>query len=576
VAFGEQGERPDGFDFSPPTNCPGPWSKAILVVELSGPRPPGEPNANIRLLFGDPGSDQGPGLIFMGSPQEHGLLPAWRVERDVTEIASIFTRPQRLFALSETDNGTSYDPEFSDVGASSIKLMLFHATTRTPAPHIADVVMGTSFLSGGGALGLVLPRNIERAYVDVYAQVAEGPARLWYSCVSSEDARKWPSLLNGFAMGAARGLTYDPDQGCAAGPFGAYREVEVFVDGERAGLAPVFPWLPSNIHNEVRDTVDYPAPSTQALNMLPSRVDLTPFAARLSDGLLHHVLVREAPSGGGRVVAGQLLLYLDHGRAQVTGALTQNTLATQPATPTVQDGLAQLGNTVSGTIDTQLQRQFVIQGYVDTSHGRITSRVSQASRFANLQTVSVTGMATQDIPVGDESATDYYQKVQLSSSISRTSRRMHGTTLLSEDREHASVPLTIEYHFSGVRAYSPDESLPLAIPRAFDFTAHQARLIRTSHYRRGMPRYDTDLADSFNASRSRRWPAGTDSNWDSTRRYLFTDSAGSCYSAALTTLSGVLQTRTRGTACPDGTNAVRWYAHTDGSPDAIGWGPPQP
>jgi hypothetical protein len=571
VQFGRAAET-EGFQWDPPTNCPGPWSKAILLVELTGPRPSGEPNANLRLMFYglDRGGDAGGGMLFMGAPQEHAGLSTWWLERDVTEIASIFTHRQFLYALSEGDNAQSYDPDFSEITASRIRVVLFPATTRTPAPRIADMVVGSTQPDVGYALDLQLPRNIERAYLDVYSQVAEGNARAWYSCVPSADAQRWPSLLNGFAMGGARQLESDPDQGCAAAN-GSYREVEVTVDGTLAGLAPVFPWLPSNIHNHFRGTVDLPAPTVQALNMLPFRVDLTPFAALLSDGLPHNIGVRQV-AGGGYVFAGQLLLYLDHGRTQVTGALTRNTLANQPSIPIVSDGLAQSGDTVAGVIDTRLQRQFVIEGYVDTSHGRITSRVVQTNRFVNTQTLSVTGLATSQIANGTRSATDYVQKVRLSSTVNQTSQRLRGTTLLSDDRLYLTYPLLIDYRYAGDRVR---DSLPYTLGRTFAFKVHQARGLRSGHFRRGMTKYDTTLSDVLDASHDWTNPDdGTppvNSNWLSTRTYLFTDTLGSCYSAGLTTAAGVLQTRTRGSACPNG-NGIRWFAHPDGSPDAIGWG----
>lgn len=571
VQFG-RASGTDGFQWDPPTNCPGPWSKAILLVELTGPRPSGEPNANLRLMFYglDRGGDAGGGMLFMGAPQEHAGLTTWWLERDVTEIASIFTRRQFLYALSEGDNAQSYDPEYSEITASRVRVLLFPATTRTPAPRIADMVVGSTQPDVGYALDLQLPRNIERAYLDVYSQVAEGNARAWYSCVPTADAQRWPSLLNGFAMGGQRQLESDPDQGCAAAN-GSYREVEVTVDGTLAGLAPVFPWLPSNIHNHFRGTVDLPAPTVQALNMLPFRVDLTPFAALLSDGLTHNIGVRQV-AGGSYVFAGQLLLYLDHGRTQVTGALTRNTLANQPGIPIVSDGLAQSGETVAGVIDTRLQRNFVIEGYVDTSHGRITSRVVQTNRFVNTQTLSVTGPATRDIADGNQFPTDYVQKVRLSSTVNQTSQRLRGTTLLSDDRLYLTYPLLIDYRYAGDRAR---DSLPYTLGRNFAFKVHQARGLRSGHFRRGMTKYDTTLSDVLDASHDWTNPddgtPSVNSNWSSTRSYLFTDTLGSCYSAGLTTASGVLQTRTRGTACPNG-NGIRWFAHPDGSPDAIGWG----
>ena len=105
------------------------------------------------------------------------------------------------------------------------------------------------------------------------------------------------------------------------------------------------------------------------------------------------------------------------------------------------------------------------------------------------------------------------------------------------------------------------ESLPAPLTDYNDLELRHARAVRASHYRRGSTRYETNLSDVFNGSTHQRDATETDPggtfDWDSTRRYLFTDNRGSCYSAGLTTANGELQTRTRGTACPNGRNGIR-------------------
>jgi hypothetical protein len=106
---------------------------------------------------------------------------------------------------------------------------------------------------------------------------------------------------------------------------------------------------------------------------------------------------------------------------------------------------------------------------------------------------------------------------------------------------------------------------------------HQARGQRTNQYRRGTARYMTDLSDIFDGVRHQTGREG-DSNLvvtelGSDRAYLFTDNRGGCYSADLSTEDGELQTRTRGQACPNGINGLRWWSHPDGSPDSMGWAP---
>jgi hypothetical protein len=358
--------------------------------------------------------------------------------------------------------------------------------------------------------------------------------------------------------------------GCSADT-GSYREIEVFIDGRRAGLAPMFPWMPSVIGPS---NLDFPAPSVQALNMMPFRVDLTPFAARLSDGQPHTILARDA-SGGNAVVTGQLLLYLDKGRSVVTGAVTLNTLANQPGVPTIMHTLTQSGDTVEGDITTFLRREYRIEGYVDTSHGRVRTNLYQVSRFANTQHLKVVGPNPFELPRNEPYTQDYLQTVRLSNTVDRVTRRLAGTTLLAEDRDYTTWPITIDFHNGGEVQWF--ESLPAPLSSHTELAAHQARGQRGTHYRLGASSpYSSRLVDQFDASH--KWleatptSPGGDYDWWSKRRYLFTDNRGSCYSAGLTTANGELQTRTRGTECPNG-NGIRWYAHPDGAPEPTLWMP---
>src|SRR5205814_7894426 len=66
---------------------------------------------------------------------------------------------------------------------------------------------------------LTLPTNVERAYLDVIAQ-SQSNDEFWYFCVPSDQATNLES--------------------CGNTPF---RETEVTLDGQPAGVAPVYPWI---------------------------------------------------------------------------------------------------------------------------------------------------------------------------------------------------------------------------------------------------------------------------------------------------------------------------------------------
>jgi len=565
------------FTWTPSGACTGPHSKIILAVELSGSR---DISAGVmRIHFstaetGDssPGPQPGGGVLFMGSPQETDLVGTWRFERDVTEYADAFNRGMQIGYATGTRDNEYLDFDPLSVRGLSVKLIYYPTTSATPAQRRADAMRSLdsdnmqSIAPGASWTFGDLPRNIERAYLDVMARVMHD--RVWYSCVPTAALTMFPQLDSRFGMGDYRPFIAGLPLGCSADA-GSYREVEVLVDGQRAGLAPMFPSIPSLIGIL---GVDYPAPGVQSLNVMPFRVDLTPFAARLNDGQPHTILARDA-SGGNSVVTGQLLLYLDKGKNVVTGALTRNTLASMPSVPTLMHTLTQGGDTVEGDITTVLRREYRIEGYVDTSHGRVRTTLYQVSRFSNTQHLKVVGPDPTTLPRGENYPQDYTQTVRLSNTVDRVTRRLHGTTLLGEDRDYTSWPISIDFSNGGEVRWS-DEGLPFASPSHYEIDVHQARGQRGTHFRLGASsRYDSALADVFDGSHSWRQTGVFDEghyDWWSKRRYLFTDNRGSCYSAGLTTANGELQTRTRGTECVGG-NGIRWYAHPDGAPEALLW-----
>jgi hypothetical protein len=564
------------FTWTPSGACTGPHSKIILAVDLTGSRDISA--AVMRIHFSteetgstSPGPEPGGGVLFMGSPQETDLVGNWRFERDVTEYADAFRRGMQIGYATSTRDNFYNDFDAISVRVVSVRLLYYPATSATPAQRTADAMRSLNSDDFGPVAAWTfdtLPRNIERAYLDVMARATE--PRAWYSCVPTAAMTMFPQLDSRFGMGDYRPFIAGLPLGCSADT-GSYREIEVFIDGRRAGLAPLFPWMPSVIG---QSNVDFPAPSVQALNMMPFRVDLTPFAARLNDGQPHTIIARDA-SGGEAVITGQLLLYLDKGRSVVTGAVTLNTLNSQPSVPTLMHTLTQSGDTVEGDITTFLRREYRIEGYVDTSHGRVRTNLYQVSRFANTQHLKVVGPDPTTLPSGTPYTQDYLQTVRLSNTVDRVTRRLAGTRLLAEDRDYTTWPISIDFHNGGMVEWF--EGLPAPFSDHIELLAHQARGQRGTHYRLGAnSAYASRLVDQFDASH--KWRAATpttqggDYDWWSTRRYLFTDNRGSCYSAGLTTANGELQTRTRGTECANG-NGIRWYAHPDGAPEATLWMP---
>ena len=103
-----------------------------------------------------------------------------------------------------------------------------------------------------------------------------------------------------------------------------FRETEITIDGAPAGVAPVYPWI---FTGGIDPFLWFPIPGVQTLNFTPYRVNLTPFVGLLSNGQSHTVSLSVFNANDYFSATASLLLYLDSGSTQVTGAVTQNTLA---------------------------------------------------------------------------------------------------------------------------------------------------------------------------------------------------------------------------------------------------------
>jgi hypothetical protein len=306
----------------------------------------------------------------------------------------------------------------------------------------------------------------------------------------------------------------------------AFREAEVTVDGQPAGVAPVYPWIYTG---GIDPLLWRPIPGVQTFNFLPYRVDLTPFAGLLSNGQPHQVGVSVYNANHYFLVAASLLLYQDHGAAQVTGAVTRNTLGSVPA-PVIREDLATAADgTVTGTISTRQQRSFELAGYVDTSHGRVETTVRQALSFSNQQSFLV-------------SNTQYVQKIEQGTEIeSSVDSKSPGSVAHSE--KHLSYPLSLDYSFlanddgSGSQTTSIDQSFDSQ--EALGGNAAGAGLSRVSNTVKSA---DTLL---FNASGAITGFQGRDSS----QTYVARGSGGACYSKSVTAASGVVTGVVSGQGC---------------------------
>lgn len=494
--------NPKSFTYTPPAACPGPWAKVILEANFSiNQGRQFDRTANIWI---------GPTNIYFGTTSEpsHNVARHWHVERDLTDYSSIFTVAQD----GAVDLFNVVNQTYTGILHGSADILFYPLAQNQTPPRTADQVIAFSSGPTGGTVSLytttdlleqtlTLPTNITGVYFDVFAQ-SQSNDEFWYTCVPNDVANEL------FSCGGT-----------------AFRESEVTIDGTPAGVAPVYPWIYTG---GIDPYLWRPIPGVQTMNFQPYRVNLTPFAALLDDGQPHTIALSVFNADSYFSATASLLLYLDSGSTQVSGALTENTLAVPVPNITENIHIAKNGN-LQGTVNTRSGHNFQISGYVNTSAGPVTTTVAQNINFSNLQYFKI-------------QPSIYQQNINQNTTIQSvvTTHNAGGNFV---NTVHHSWPLKLNITL----LYNPDGSGTQTV------TINQ-------YYERDHEARHNGQATSFSLIRNRVTPTDTldfdsggnitgNQNQTSAQNYFASDSTGYCYSRIITANTGVLTSITDGQGC---------------------------
>jgi Peptide N-acetyl-beta-D-glucosaminyl asparaginase amidase A len=496
------------FNYAPPGACPGPWEKVVFTADFTVTA--GNQYDRTAAFY------LGHANIYYGTTAEPGagFSPSWHVERDVTDLSAIFAAAQTGEANIGNFVGVSGGVTYNGIIYGNAALEFYPARHHEDAPRTPDIVVPVEGPGGdAGTLGttasqitqtLTLPTNVERLYLDVIAQ-SQSNDEFWYFCVPNNETANLESCGNT-----------------------AFRETEVSIDGLPAGVAPVYPWIYTG---GIDPFLWQPIPGVQTLDFRPYRVDLTPFAAVVSDGNPHVIAVSVFNADSYFLATANLLVYTDHGSQRVHGGLLGNTLSAAPS-PVITNNISvdPTGTIFTGTLAVASNRAFAISGYVDTSHGRVLTTVEQTVKFLSTQTFDVS--PSTDIQ-------NVQQTTRVDSRVSTSGGGEEGTR-----EQHFSYPLTLDYSF----VFNPDGSSTQVT------TADQRDLERES--RGDSDQADRTLHNHVRATDTLQFDANFNitghSGSKTTQTYRARDFGGACYSRTLTAVTQVLTAVQDGRGCEDG------------------------
>ncbi|MGC2636824.1 MAG: peptide-N4-asparagine amidase [Acidobacteriaceae bacterium] len=483
------------FTYTPPKQCSGPWSKVVFTADFTVTA--GRQYDRTAAFY------LGHASIYYGTTAEprQSLSPSWHVERDVTDLTPIFEAAQTGEANIGNFVGTYDGVVYNGIIYANAALEFYPADFRNPAPRTPDMVIPVNGTGGdAGTLNtttdqitqtLDLPENVESAYLDVIAQ-SQSNDEFWYTCVPNDEASNLESC----------GGT-------------AFRETEVSLDGQPAGVAPVYPWIYTG---GIDPYLWEPIPGVQTLDFKPYRVNLTPFAGELADGYTHTVGVSVYNADSYFLATANLLVYLDHGAKKTTGGVISNTLSMAPD-PTIQDNIVSSDGNFSGNILTTSSRSFAISGYIQTSHGKVVTTVRQNVDFSNNQQFTI-------------NASEYVQDITQLTTVDSTSTTQQGF-LVTTDRQNFHYPLTVDYS-SGETA------------SGFYATTNVSQAYQNQETQGlfGIPLYSSDVNDAVKTTDTDLFDSSGNflgpSDSSSSNTYTWHNSLGECYSRTIASTAQVL------------------------------------
>lgn len=322
--------------FTPPAACPGPWAKVVLT--LSGAVAGRQFDRLGRLEIG------GVNLFKTSTPEPSVDGIRWKVDKDITEYSAVLASAQPVTMWLNN----VVDDVFT--GILDIQVDLTFYPGRPSFDPAGDVFP----LGSGGAL--TVARNTERLIAEVYVTGSGGGCEeFWY-------------------------ITAPPSTGysCTADN-GPYREVQILIDGQVAGIAAPFPQIYTGGWSN--PFLWYTVPAPRAFDVTPVRFDLSPFVGRLTDSQPHQVSINVlgVPAGqSGWEIPTNVLAWRDQAAVRVTGQLLTSSLSPLVNDVTLSNEDGQTRVAVRG------EHKFSALGYVQTSHGRVTYAVNR--ELANTST----------------------------------------------------------------------------------------------------------------------------------------------------------------------------------------------
>ncbi|KUI55353.1 Peptide-N4-(N-acetyl-beta-glucosaminyl)asparagine amidase A [Cytospora mali] len=302
--------------------------------------------------------------------------------KDMTVYASLLREEQKV--IMQMDN--IYNSVFT--GNFNVTITAFFYKdegTVTPADVIlpissqSSVSNKTSVFSlpdGNATVTLSFPRNVERAVVSIFAS-GNGNEEFWYADVPGQ-------FTSTFETSFANG--YSP-----------WREVQVLIDGQLAGVSWPFPIV---FTGGISPGLWVPIVGIDTYDLGSVDVDISPWLGLLCDGSDHVFELKVVGYNSSKTlgtvasnwwVSGEIFLWLDEGGNQTTGGdlksfVPEPTFDLYSATTTYNNG-----SNSSLLVELSAHRSLILENTINTSTGTRLVTWGQDLSYLNIQNITAAG-----------------------------------------------------------------------------------------------------------------------------------------------------------------------------------------
>ena len=353
------------------------------------------------------------GLMYLGDvevfrtstaePTANGIV--WSYTKEMDQYNALWSQDQKvIFDLGNIVDKTYTGPFYTTLTATFFTVPESQPSADTILPISAKQAgsnMGSAFTvpSQNASTSYQFPQNVERAVVSLSAcgQIAE---EFWYTNLFSSDVS-----------------TFESTAGTLYG-YGAFREVQLLIDGQLAGVSWPFPII---FTGGIVPGLWRPIVGVDAFDLRQQEIDVTPWLPLLCDGTPHAFEIRVVgldDDGGDHatisetvgsywVVTGTIFLFLGDDGSVTVGS--EPSIDAPGPTILISSDITtnSTGANQSLTYTTEVNRSFSVSSTVKSSRGSRQATWTQSLSYQNFNSLTDQGFVqlTRQDTTGKDSST---------------------------------------------------------------------------------------------------------------------------------------------------------------------------